>query len=114
MTFGSREKHTLEFAWGQWLGTVTVRVDGETVYRGRPIAMDELSELRNPYLNIYRSYISMTTSNRRIRSWELDVGTSEAHRIRIDKESPKLLAGMRPSWFRVYVDDQLIEERRGF
>ena len=44
------------------------------------------------------------------RSWERQVGP---HLVRIEKRRPLLLAGFRPSDYKVFVDGRLIAEARG-
>ncbi len=111
---GKDEKHELEFMWGQLFGTARIRLDGTIVYRGRPVALDEVVTLRNPSLYLFRTFVSKTTPTRLVRSWELDVGSTEKHRVRIEKIRPKLLAGLRPSLFKVFVDGKLVDEQSGY
>ena len=111
---GDEERHTLEFYWGQFLGSVRVKVDGDVVYRGRPIAFEELETLSHPYLYLYRTFIAQTTPTLLVRTWEFTVGSSESHLVRIDKLRPKLLAGIRPSLFRIFIDGELVGEERGY
>ena len=111
---GEREMHVLEFTWGQLFGTVQMELDGAVVYRGRPIAFDEIVTLAKPALYLFRTFVSKTTPNSLIRSWELEVGSEEKHRVRIDKIRPQLLAGFRPSVFQVFIDDKLIDVQRGY
>lgn len=111
---GNVDKHLVEFTWGQLFGSVKLAVDGVVVYRGTPLAFDEVRQMSNPYLYLYRTYVTKKTPNKLTRSWDFEVGTVEKHKIHIDKVRPKLLASLRPSLFRVFVDDQLVEERFGF
>ena len=111
---GDREMHTLEFTWGQLFGTVQMKLDGVVVYRGRPIALEEIVTLSRPALYLFRTFVTKETPNALTRSWELDVGTEEKHRVRIDKIRPQILAGLRPSVFQVYIDDKLVDEQRGY
>ena len=111
---GDHEMHTLEFTWGQLFGTVQMKLDGAVIYRGRPIALDEIVTLARPTLYLFRTFVSKEPSNALLRSWEFDVGSEEKHRVRIDKIRPQILAGVRPSIFQVYIDDKLIDEQRGY
>jgi len=45
------------------------------------------------------------------RQWHYSV---EGHAVIIEKERPRLLAGLRPQTYRVFVDDKLLLERHGF
>ena len=111
---GDSEMHVLEFRWGQLFGTVQVKLDGEVVYRGRPVALEEIETLSRPALYLFKTFVSKETPNALIRSWEFDVGSEEKHRVRIDKIRPQILAGLRPSLFQVYIDDKLIDEQSGY
>ena len=44
---GDNETHSVEFSWGQMLGTSRIRVDGQVVFRGRPVSLDEVALLAN-------------------------------------------------------------------
>jgi hypothetical protein len=111
---GDREKHVLEFTWGQLFGTVQMKLDGEIVYRGTPVALEEIVTLAKPSLYLFRTYFSKTTPNKLIRSWAFEVGSDEKHHVRIDKIRPQILAGLRPSVFQVFIDDKLVDEQRGY
>ncbi|HEV8061126.1 MAG TPA: hypothetical protein VGP68_14700 [Gemmataceae bacterium] len=111
---GDVEMHILEFTWGQLFGTARIKLDGTVVYRGRPIALDEVVTLRNPSLYLFRTFNSKTTPTNLVRSWELEVGSTEKHRVRIDKIRPQILAGLRPSVFQVFIDEKLVDEQRGY
>jgi hypothetical protein len=114
VSVGEREMHAFEFTWGQLFGTVQMKLDGEVVYRGRPVALDEIVTLARPSLYLFRTFISKSIPNSLVRSWELEVGSEEKHRVRIDKIRPQILAGLRPSVFQVYIDDKLVDEQRGY
>jgi hypothetical protein len=45
------------------------------------------------------------------RQWHFLV---EGHAVIIEKERPRLLAGLRPQIYRVFVDGKLVLERNGF
>jgi hypothetical protein len=113
-TIGNLEKHTVEFTWGQLLGTARITVDGSTVHQAHPVGLDEIGTIARPASYLYQTYIARTTLNHLVRSWGLEVGSNEKHRIQIEKERPKLLSGLRPSVFKVFVDGDLIDERRGY
>jgi hypothetical protein len=55
-----------------------------------------------------------TKPDRLVQTWKLDVGFEERHQVQIIKKRPKVLAGLRPSIFRVFVDGELVEERKGY
>jgi len=45
------------------------------------------------------------------KEWQCSV---QGHAIRIEKKRPLLLAGIRPQTYRVFVDGELVQERKGF
>ena len=63
---------------------------------------------------MFRTFISKKTPTKLVRSWLLEVGSTEKHRVRIDKIRPQILAGLRPSVFQVFIDDKLVDEQRGY
>ncbi len=113
-TVGKIEKHTVGFKWSQFFGTSSITVDGRVVKRGKPVALDELKLLANKYKFVYDMIVKRTIPWQRIRAWELEVGEREPHYVRIDKERPKLLAGLRPCEYRVFIDGELILSKRGY
>jgi hypothetical protein len=84
---GSLEKHLVAFHWGQWLGLATIKVDGVEVDRER---------------RIYGASLT--------RNYEVSVGASEPHAIRIEKTRKRFLAGYRRQTFKVFVDEELVGE----
>ncbi len=113
-TLGQDEKHTINFSWEQMIGTSCISVDGKVVLRGRPLAIDEVKLLLNKYKYLYDIYINRRVPWQRIRSWDFEVGDQERYFVRIEKERPLLLAAFRPHSYRVYIDGDLIIERRGY
>jgi hypothetical protein len=111
---GQTEKHDVQFKWGQLFGTSGVQVDGKRVLRGQAIILHELEILSQKYKYFYEIFKQREIPWQQIRSWDLEVGESEKHHVRIEKERPPLLAGIRAHKFRVYVDGELVLERRGF
>jgi len=84
---GSFEKHLVTFHWGQWLGLATIKVDGVEADRERRIYGTSLT-----------------------RNYEVSVGVSEPHAIRIEKTRKRFLAGYRRQTFKVFVDEELVGE----
>ena len=111
---GTAEKHNVHFAWGQFFGASCIRVDGDVLFRGRPVAIEEVKTLSDPFRYIFEIISTRRIPWERIRSWDFEVGQAERHYIRIQKKRPMLLAGFRPSTYRVYVDGDLIAERHGY
>lgn len=87
---GSDEKHVVTLDYNQMVGLMSISVDGREVIR----------EERMFSLSL-------------VRKFEFDVGASERHRVRIEKERKLFLAGVRNQKYRVYVDGQLIREYEG-
>ena len=113
-TVGHRERYSVEFFWGQLLGSVSIAIDGEVAFRGRPVALDEIA-----LLDDIDKFVCDIVTNRkvpwqRIRSWDFELGETEKHHIRIEKERPFLLAAFRPHTFRVYVDGVMLVEQCGY
>jgi hypothetical protein len=84
---GSFEKHLVMFHWGQWLGLATIKVDGVEVDHER---------------HIYGTSLT--------RNYEVAVGASEPHAVRIEKTRKRFLAGYRRQTFKVFVDGELVGE----
>jgi hypothetical protein len=84
------------------------------VLRRRAIILQELEILSQKYKNFYEILKQRGIPFPLIRSWDLEVGEAEKHHVRIEKERPLLLAGFRAQKFRIYVDGELVLEKRGF
>jgi hypothetical protein len=76
-------------------------VTGQAVLKAGP----ETIVLQSP-LNVTSHFDVKLT-----RQWQCSV---KGHDIRIEKKRPLLLAGFRPQMYRVFVDGELVQERRGF
>lgn len=116
-TVGEREKHVVDFCWGQFLGTSSVSVDGKIALRGKPKALEEVATMALPwkrYKYLYDVVVKGDFGIKRLTTWDVDVGSSERHEISIVKERPIILAGLRPHKFRVLVDGQLLIEKTGY
>jgi hypothetical protein len=115
---GQDETHKIEFQWSKWLGVAKIWVDGTLILKSPPLAWSELAQLAEMRGIVGQArYLSQTMSGQAalqmIRGWEFEVGEEETHAIRIEKERPLILAGMRPHTYRLYVDGQLANEYRG-
>jgi hypothetical protein len=62
---------------------------------------------------VLQSPLRLTThfDVRLTKDWRCSVG---GHDVRIEKQRPLLLAGFRPQTYRVFVDGELVQERKGF
>jgi hypothetical protein len=84
---GSVEKHLVTFHWGQWFGLATIEVDGVEVDHER---------------HMYGTSLT--------RHYEVSVGASEPHAVRIEKTRKRFLGGYRRQTFKVFVDGKLVGE----
>ena len=112
---GQSEPHKVEFYWGPMFGTLRIKVDNEIIKEksfmlfsptGLPGELDEVP--KNEKLNY--GFIEVQL----VEKWSFEVGIYEKHSVRIEKERAKLLSGFRPHTYRVFVDDELIEEHNGY
>jgi hypothetical protein len=130
---GDMEKHKVEFFWSQLWGNSWLAVDGMKVQTSgiqlsspvRVIGKNETPsgwKLRVPYA-VTRSgwkrflpsifgcdYLDIELVHR----WTVLVGDLEQHRVVIEKERERWFAGLRPSKYRVFVDQVLVKECSGF
>jgi hypothetical protein len=85
---GTLEKHSVAFHWGQWWGLATISVDGVEVHHER----------------------HNFSPNKLTRIYEVTVGTSEPHAVRIEKTREAHFAGFRRHTFKAFVDGELVGE----
>lgn len=111
---GQGEPHTVEFYWGQMFGTLQIKVDNKII-KEKNVSLFSPTNLTAPLdvpenekLNLVIIEVQL------VEKWSFEVGIYEKHNVRIEKERTKLLAGLRPHRYRVFVDDELIEEHKGF
>jgi len=110
---GQSEPHKIEFYWGQMFGTLEIKVDGQIIEERRiklfsPINFHLPDVHENEKLSLGFFEVQL------VEKWAFDVGIYEKHKVRIEKQRAKLLAGLRPHIYRIYVDNDLIEQHRGF
>jgi hypothetical protein len=112
---GDAEQHRIDFSWNQLIGTLRIKVDGELIMKdvtlmspvgwsGSPVASSDEK------WNVLDSGCEVQLVNK----WEFEVGNAERHGIRIEKERAKVVAGLRPQKYRVFVDGRLINEYEGY
>jgi hypothetical protein len=82
---GTGEKHRVDFRFDQMWGGLTISVDGVPVKRDLRIFSVSL-----------------------VKTYELTVGQTESHVVRIDKTRVLFFAGFRRQVVRAYVDGQLV------
>ena len=111
---GQTEPHTVEFYWGQMFGTLEIKVDSKVIEErkymlfspttiAKPLDVPEDEKLNLVFMEVQL-----------VEKWSFEVGIYEKHNVRIEKQRTKLLAGLRHHKYRVYVDEQLLEEHKGY
>ena len=89
-TVGTSEPHQVAFSFDQFIGKLEIKVDGETV------------------VNDFRAF-----SLRLVERYDLWVGVQEKHRVAIEKERRRFMAGWRPQKYRVFIDGELVQTYEG-
>ncbi|PAD74492.1 hypothetical protein [Paenibacillus campinasensis] len=87
---GHEEKHTVEFEFNQFLGNLSIKVDGN----------DRIRDFR-------------TLSFKLMKTYEFEVGNEEKHQVKIEKIRKLILAGFRKTKYKVYIDGILSKEYEG-
>jgi hypothetical protein len=85
---GALEKHAVTFHWGQWWGLATINVDGVEVHHER----------------------HNFSLNKLTRVYEISLGASEPHSVRIEKTRKRFFAGFRRHTFKAFVDGEVVGE----
>ena len=85
---GKNEKHTVSFSFNQMSGFLTVRVDDEKV------------------IKVYDKFLF-----RSMPPYEINVGNTEKHTVRIENESKTFL---QPREYKVFVDGKCLNTYRGY
>jgi hypothetical protein len=93
---GTHEKTRIEVCRNPWWGRMKISANGALV------------AARSPW------NLSTHFSFEFVKRYEFTVGDNEKHKVGIEHERPRLLAGFRRQEYRVYVDGQLVEEHYGF
>ena len=87
---GVDEKHRVDFSFDQFMGNLSILVDGETAVK----------DFRMFSLNLTKRY-------------EFTVGVAERHNVIIEKKRKLFLAGLRPQQYRIFIDGQLVQTHEG-
>lgn len=82
---GVVERHRVDFAWDQMWGNATVTVDGV------PLVQD---------LQMFSLSL--------VKSWDVTIGVTEIHHVRIEKHRPLLFSWARPQPLFAFVDGTLV------
>jgi hypothetical protein len=109
-----REKHLVEFSWNQMTGALRIAVDGVTVAK-KSIQFMSATNIGGP-LNVpgAEKWNIGGLEVQLVDRWIFEVGGSERHLVRIEKEREKAFAAFRPHKYRVYIDDVLVQSYRGY
>ena len=87
---GVNEQHRVDFSFDQFRGNLDIIVDGKI----------QVKDFRLLSASLTKRY-------------EFTVGEHERHEIAIEKKRKLFLAGFRPQQYRIFIDGQLIETRKG-
>jgi len=93
---GQNEKHHLTVQRNWFTGRMTVSIDATPVFTKSPYSPS--------------THISFIQTHK----YEFSIGKIEKHVIRVERARPHLFAGFRSHIYRVFVDDCLIKEIRGY
>jgi len=88
---GNKEKHLIEFSFNQFWGNLYIKIDNEKT----------IKDFRMFSLKLTKTY-------------EFEVGVKEKHNIKIEKQRKRFFAGFRKQHYKVYLDNNLIEEYEGY
>ncbi|HVE57211.1 MAG TPA: hypothetical protein VNB22_10315 [Pyrinomonadaceae bacterium] len=111
---GQGEPHRVEFYWGQMFGTLQIKVDNRIIEE-KSMTLFSPTNLTAPLDVSEHEKLKLGGFEiQLVEKWTFEVGIYEKHRVRIERERPKLLAGLRPHIYRVFVDDELTEEHYGY
>lgn len=111
---GEAEPHTVEFYWGQMLGSTRIKVDRKVIERRSmaPFSPTRLAgELEVP---CEEKWSIGPIEIQLVEKWVFPVGIYEKHVVRIEKERSRVFAGLRPHRYRVFVDDRLVAKHEGY
>ena len=130
---GTAEKHRIDFFWSQFSGRSFLAVDGTKILASgvrliSPIKIigekDTASgwKVRLPYAltrDGWQNYLPYPfwfdwADIELVHRWSVVVGTAEPHRVTSEKERARWMAGLRPSHYRIFVDETLVRECRGY
>jgi hypothetical protein len=112
---GQQEKHRVDFSWEKLFGVAKVWLDGDLILKSRPLALRELAQAAQLHTvsGTVRYLSGMASGSARpalTAGWTFEVGQKEKHAVRIEKERPLLLAAVRPHRYRIFVDDEFVQE----
>lgn len=88
---GNKERHIIDFSFNQFWGNLSIHVDGRRI----------VSDFRTVSFHLTKAY-------------EFNVGTNEVHVVRIEKIRKLVFAGFRKTNYKVYLDEDLVEQLEGW
>ena len=95
MTFsfivGNEERHNIEFLFNPLLGNLYIKMDGKKIVKDFIIFSKSLT-----------------------RNYSFEIGKKEKHKIKIEKIRKLIFANLRKQTYKVYIDEQLCHEFKGF
>jgi hypothetical protein len=111
---GNKEKHRVDFSWNQFLGALKIKGDKQHIIR-KAINISSPTNFFNKLeapteekWNFFGLEIQL------VERWNFDIGEQKKHQVKIEKERGKFFAWAKPQKYRVYIDNKLVEEHKGF
>ena len=111
---GETEKNTVDFSWNQMNGVLEIKVNGEIVHQGGVKLFSPTNLTGNLDIPEAEKWNVHWCKIQLVEKWDFEVGVTEKHLVRIEKERAKWLAGFRPQKYRIFIDNYLIKEYKGF
>lgn len=111
---GNKEKHSVDFSWNQFWGSLKIKVDDQLI-KSKAITMNSPTNLFNKLeAPSEEKWDIGGLEIQLIDRWVFDIGEQEKHQVKIEKERDKAFAWAKPQKYRVYIDNKLVEERKGY
>ena len=109
-TVGRQDNHLVNFSFGHFLASMKIIVDDKVVMeRGGQLGGYKLkSEELIPPINTNKLLIHFS------EKWEFEINEDPIIKIRIERQRPKYLSVITPSYFRVSVDEKHLFDVTGF
>ena len=111
---GDAEKHEVTFEFRQHTDYLSITIDGEPAIKdwgvlpGLPLrSVNKKGGLVRDYCRPFRGPFS------RIVHYRFVVGREELHKVVVQREIPTWFGGLRIQRYRVYVDNEFVEEYEG-
>jgi hypothetical protein len=96
LEIGDKEKTKIQFSRNWFTGSMKILADGKRVAH------------QSPFDGGTHFHAGLK------RRYEFEVGTTEKHKVVLEKERPLLMAGGRAQTYCVFVDDKLVHEQSGY